>query len=88
MGTPEENPEGYEVTSAVGAAADLHGRLLLLHGTMDDNVHFQHTLRLVEALQKADKQFELMVYPRARHSLRYDHRRRLELDFILRTLNP
>jgi dipeptidyl aminopeptidase/acylaminoacyl peptidase len=88
MGTPEENPEGYETTSAVAAAADLHGRLLLLHGTMDDNVHFQHTLRLVEALQKVGKQFEMMVYPRARHSLRGDHRRRLELDFILRTLNP
>ncbi|MDX1388088.1 MAG: DPP IV N-terminal domain-containing protein [Acidobacteriota bacterium] len=86
MGTPEDNPEGYETTSAVDAAADLHGRLLLLHGSMDDNVHFQNSLRLVRALQRANKTFEMMIYPQARHALHGAHRRKFELDFILRTL--
>ena len=43
MGLPEENPEGYDKTSVVKAAANLHGKLLLVHGLMDDNVHVQNT---------------------------------------------
>jgi dipeptidyl-peptidase-4 len=88
MNTPQENPEGYKRTSVVAAAAQLHGRLLILHGIRDDNVHLQNTLQLVNALQRADKDFELMVYPNARHGIRGQHYQRLVIDFMRRTLQP
>lgn len=88
MNTPQENPEGYKKTSVVAAAAQLHGRLLLIHGIMDDNVHVQNSLQLVRALQRADKDFELMVYPNDRHGIRGRHYQRLVLDFMRRTLQP
>lgn len=88
MRTPQNNPEGYEQSSAVAAAGDLHGRLLLVHGALDDNVHLQNSLQLMHALQKADKEFELMIYPRDGHGLHNyrSHWRKLELDFIKRNL--
>jgi len=86
MLTPAENPKGYAASSVVGAAKNLHGRLLLVHGLMDDNVHAQNTLRLVDALQQAGKDFELMVYPRARHGIGGPHFLRLQLSFIRRTM--
>jgi dipeptidyl-peptidase 4 len=86
MLTPQENPEGYDATSAVKAAKNLHGRLLLVHGLMDDNVHAQNSLRLVRALQQANKQFEMMAYPENRHGIGGRHYQRLQWDFIMRTL--
>ena len=86
MGSPAENAKGYDASSVVKAAADLHGRLLLVHGTMDDNVHLQHTLRLVRELQRVNRPFELMLYPQARHGIGGKHYRELQLDFIRRTL--
>jgi dipeptidyl aminopeptidase/acylaminoacyl peptidase len=89
MNTPQENPEGYDATSVVKAAKDLHGRLLILHGVMDDNVHVQNALQLIEALQKADKDFEMMIYPRARHGgFTPKHYQRLVVDFMKRALRP
>ncbi|HTU18769.1 MAG TPA: S9 family peptidase, partial [Gemmataceae bacterium] len=88
MNTPQENPDGYKNTSVVGAAAQLHGRLLLIHGIRDDNVHVQNTLQLVNALQRADKDFELMVYPSDRHGIGGRHYQRLLIDFMRRTLLP
>lgn len=88
MLTPQENPGGYERSSVIAAAANLHGRLLLMHGLMDDNVHFRNTARLVHALQNAGKTFELMVYPEARHGLSGRHAQRVQYDFILRALRP
>jgi dipeptidyl-peptidase-4 len=88
MNTPQENPEGYERTSVVKAASKLHGRLLLIHGIMDDNVHVQNSIQLVRALQRADKDFELMVYPNDRHGIRGRHYQRLVVDFMRRTLQP
>ena len=64
---------------------NLHGRLLLLHGEMDDNVHVQNTLQFIDELQKADKDFEVMVYPRSRHGLGKGSQRQL-VQFILRTM--
>jgi dipeptidyl-peptidase-4 len=69
MGLPEDNPEGYEATSVVKAASQLHGRLLLIHGTMDDNVHLQNTIQLAHALQQAGKSFQLMLYADSRHGI-------------------
>ena len=70
MRTPQNNAEGYEATSVIAAAADLHGAFLLMHGTMDDNVHLQNSLKLAHALQMAGKDFQLMLYPTSRHGLR------------------
>jgi dipeptidyl aminopeptidase/acylaminoacyl peptidase len=88
MLTPQLNPEGYRETSVVAAAGRLHGRLLLLHGLIDDNVHVQNSTRLVRALQEAGKQFELMVYPGSRHGITGRHYQRLSYDFIMRAMRP
>lgn len=86
MLTPAENPEGYEKTSVVKAAKNLHGRLLLLHGMIDDNVHPQNSSRFMRALQQADKPFEVMFYPESRHGIGGKHYNRLVYEFITRTL--
>jgi dipeptidyl aminopeptidase/acylaminoacyl peptidase len=86
MNTPQENPEGYEKTSVVTAAGNLHGRLLLLHGLMDDNVHPQNSTQFIEALQREKKDFQVMFYPRMRHGLRGEHYDRLIVDFIKQSL--
>ncbi len=88
MNTPQENPEGYEVTSVVKAAKGLHGRLLLVHGLMDDNVHAQNTIRLMDALQKAEKEFDVMFYPRDRHGFNSRHYQRMTVEFMRRALRP
>ena len=69
MRTPQENPEGYDRSSPVQKAEQLTGELLLVHGTGDDNVHFQNTIQLADALQAANRQFELMIYPNRTHSI-------------------
>lgn len=69
MDTPNANPEGYKSSSVINSAKDLHGRLMLIHGEIDDNVHMANTMQLVHALQKANKKFDLMVYPNNRHGI-------------------
>jgi dipeptidyl-peptidase-4 len=69
MRTPQENAEGYRRSAPVNAAANWSGRLLLVHGTGDDNVHFQNSVRLADALQAAGKQFQFMAYPNRTHSI-------------------
>lgn len=86
MGLPQDNPEGYKVTSVVDAAKNLHGKLLLVHGSIDDNVSVRNTMRLVQALQDAGKDFELMIYPGSRHGIISPHYNKLFLDFIRRNL--
>jgi dipeptidyl aminopeptidase/acylaminoacyl peptidase len=88
MSTPQDNPKGYEVTSVVKAAKNLHGKLLLVHGVMDDNVHVQNTLQLAHALQQANRDFEVMLYPTARHGIFGRHYQRLGIEFMKRTLKP
>ncbi|MGB9071387.1 MAG: DPP IV N-terminal domain-containing protein [Terriglobales bacterium] len=68
MGLPKDNAKTYD-DSIVGAAGNLHGSLLLVHGTSDDNVHFQNTVQMTDALIKAGKQFRLMVYPNKTHGI-------------------
>ncbi len=67
MGTPASNPDGYERSSVMHHVASLTGQLLLVHGLLDENVHFRHTARLVSALVRARKRFELLVLPEERH---------------------
>lgn len=88
MNTPQENPKGYDETSVVKAAKNLHGKLLILHGLMDDNVHVQNTVAFIQALQRADRDFDVMFYPRARHGIFGRHYQRLMVDFMKRTLRP
>jgi dipeptidyl-peptidase 4 len=92
MRMPQNNPDGYRRTSPLLAAANLHGALLLVHGTLDDNVHLQNTVRFAYELQKAGKPFELMLYPRSRHGISdpalVRHMRQTMFDFVLRHLRP
>ncbi len=88
MNTPQENPDGYAASSVVKAAKNLHGRLLLLHGLRDDNVHVQNTVQLVHELQRADKDFEVMIYPTARHGIGGKHYQRLWVEFVRKTMLP
>ena len=69
MGLPKDNVKGYEDSSMPKAAKDLHGALMLAHGTSDDNVHLQNSIQMIDALIKAGKQFRLMVYPDKTHSI-------------------
>ena len=68
MGLPKDNARIYD-DSIVSAASSLHGSLLLVHGTSDDNVHFQNTIQMIDALVRAGKQFRLMVYPNKTHGI-------------------
>ncbi len=90
MTTPQENPSGYDDNSPINHVDKLKGDFLLIHGSGDDNVHLQNTMRMVEALVQANKQFEWMVYPDKNHGI-YGGNTRLHLytkmtDFINRTL--
>ena len=67
MGLPAENADAYERASALTKAADLNAKLLLVHNLEDDNVHFQNTVQVMDALERAGKPFELMLYPQKAH---------------------
>ncbi len=69
MGQLKEDPAGYAESDVTKGAANLHGALLLAHGTGDDNVHFQNSVQMIDALIKAGKQFRLMIYPNKTHSI-------------------
>jgi dipeptidyl-peptidase-4 len=89
-GMPAENPEGYKRSSLVRRARDLHGRLLLVHGTYDDNVHPQNTQAFADALVQSGKLFEQMIYPMRKHGVSDRagamHLQRTMLDFWKRHL--
>lgn len=87
---PQDNPRGYDDNSPLNFANLLEGNYLLVHGTGDDNVHFQNAVDMVNALEAADKQFEFRIYPNKNHSI-YGGNTRLNLyklmtDFIYRKL--
>ena len=69
MGLLKDNPQGYAESDVTKSAANLHGALMLAHGTGDDNVHFQNSVQMIDALIKAGKQFRLMIYPNKTHSI-------------------
>ncbi|AEH00422.1 S9 family peptidase [Lacinutrix sp. 5H-3-7-4] len=90
MTTPQENASGYDDNSPINHVDKLKGDFLLIHGTGDDNVHVQNTMRMIEALIQADKQFEWMIYPDKNHGI-YGGNTRKHLyqkmtNFIDRTL--
>ncbi len=69
MNLPDENVEGYKKSAPVNAAKNLKGKLLLVHGTADDNVHLQNSVQLINALIREGKQFRFMTYPGGRHGI-------------------
>ena len=69
MGLLSEDKAGYEMSDVTKAADKLHGALLLVHGTSDDNVHFQNSIQMINALINSGKQFRLMIYPNKTHSI-------------------
>lgn len=69
MTTPQENASGYDENSPINHVDKLKGKYLLVHGSADDNVHVQNTMRMVEALVQANKQFEWAVYPDRNHGI-------------------
>ena len=86
MTTPQENPSGYDENSPINHVEKLKGDYLLIHGGGDDNVHLQNTMRMVEALVQANKQFDWAIYPDRNHGI-YGGNTRLHLytmmtDFI------
>ena len=88
--TPQENPKGYDENSPTEFAKLMKGKFLLIHGTADDNVHFQNSLELSEALIQNKKQFEFMAYPDKNHGI-FGGNTRPQLyqkmtDFILQNL--
>ncbi len=92
LGLPQDNTKGYDENSPLNFANQLKGNYLLIHGTGDDNVHFQNSAEMVEKLEEAGKQFEFRIYPNKNHSI-YDNtgNTRLNLyqlmtDFIERKL--
>lgn len=70
MGTPQTNPNGYETGSVMSHVSRITGKLLLIHGLLDENVHFRHTARLINALIAHRKRYDLLLLPDARHSTR------------------
>ena len=69
MGLLKDDKDGYEQSDVTKSADKLHGALLLVHGTSDDNVHFQNSIQMIDALIKAGKQFRLMIYPNKTHGI-------------------
>jgi dipeptidyl-peptidase 4 len=69
MRQPRENPSGYDNNSPLALAANLQGRLFLIHGSADDNVHLQNTMEYADRLIQAGKQFDMFIYPNRDHSI-------------------
>jgi dipeptidyl-peptidase-4 len=69
MGLLKDDKAGYAMSDVTKSADKLHGALLLVHGTSDDNVHFQNSIQMIDALINAGKQFRLMIYPNKTHSI-------------------
>ncbi len=78
MQTPQENASGYDTNSPINFADKLKGNFLLIHGTADDNVHFQNSMQFIEALVQANKQFDWAIYPDKNHGI-YGGKTRIQL---------
>ena len=67
--TPQENAKGYDENSPINYVKDLQGKYFLIHGSADDNVHYQNSMEMISALVKANKQFDLFIYPNKNHGI-------------------
>lgn len=90
MRTPRENPDGYDDNSPLSHAGKIKGRMLLVHGTADDNVHVQNSMELAEAMVQGNVQFEMMIYTNRNHGIRGGnttmHLYKMKTDFLKREL--
>jgi dipeptidyl-peptidase-4 len=90
MRTPNENKEGYDNNSPIHFANKLKGKFLLIHGSADDNVHYQNTMEMISAMVDANKQFDLFIYPNKNHGIyggnTRNHLFQLMLDYTLKNL--
>ena len=90
MKTPADNPEGYENFNLVKRAGDIHGRVLLITGSFDDNVHPQNAWRFADELIDAGITFDMMIFPMRKHGIRDDeaqqHLYKTMLEFWQRNL--
>ncbi len=89
--TPQENPSGYDDNSPINFTDKIKGKYLLVHGTGDDNVHVQNSMRMIDAMIENNKQFDLFIYPDRTHSIYSTRNDRLHLytkmtDFIYKNL--
>ncbi len=87
MDTPKDNPEGYKAGTAMHFADKLKGKLYIVHGEMDDNVHMQNSIQLISKLQDLNKEFQFMMYPNGRHGwggAKATHLRDLQNKFWLK----
>ena len=87
MRLPAENEEGYDLGSCVKLASQLKGKLLLVHGLIDDNVHPSNTWQLVNAFHQSDKRFDLMIYPQFAHGIGSTYGA-LRWEYFVRHLKP
>lgn len=91
MRKPQDNAEGYDQNSPINHVAAIKGNYLLVHGSADDNVHYQNAMEMINALVAANKQFELMIYPNRNHGIFGGNTRihlyNLMTDFLKRTLS-
>ncbi|WP_306644133.1 S9 family peptidase [Sanyastnella coralliicola] len=90
MRTPQENASGYDDNSPINHVDKLEGKYFLIHGSADDNVHYQNTMEMIDAMVKANKQFDLFIYPNKNHGI-YGGNTRLHLftmmlDYTLENL--
>ncbi len=88
-GLPQDNPGGYDDNSPINFAENLKGKLLLVHGSGDDNVHVQNSFEMAKALVKAGKQFDMMIYPDDNHSMwpnGSQNVRRKIVDYVIENL--
>ena len=88
MGLPGLNAQGYKDGSPITHASGLQGKLLVIHGSGDDNVHFQGTQRLLNKLIDLNKQFSFMEYPNRRHGIGGSHLEALRYGFLEQNLPP
>jgi dipeptidyl-peptidase-4 len=89
MGLPKDNPDGYKNTALPAQAKSLKGKLLIAHNVEDDNVLFQNTVQMVDALERAGKAFEMQVYTQKTHAVTGAEARQLNVamvDFFERNL--
>jgi dipeptidyl-peptidase-4 len=90
MGLPQDNAQGYDAYAPLDHVSKMTGDLLLVHGTADDNVHVQNSMRLIDALVKANKPFDWLIYPDKNHGIyggyTRQHLYRKMTDFIQKNL--
>jgi dipeptidyl-peptidase-4 len=90
MTTPAENASGYDDNSPINHVDKLKGKYMIIHGTADDNVHVQNAMRMIRALQLANKDFDQAIYPDTNHGI-YGGKIRIQLynkmtDYLINNL--